>query len=109
MGSAAQRRLDASPRRHARWVYVRDAWPDAPSSWSPEAVLAAPEEAILEAIVRDRERYAELLHEERRRRAHAEDELERLQEAITLVLGVAARTTAPITGLAGAPTLPLDE
>ena len=96
MSSAADRRLAASPRRHVRWTYLREAWPDCPAEYDAEHVLNAPEDAIIAAVVRDATRYGELLSTARLERAVAQTELKKLEDAVGLVLGLAARLATPL-------------
>lgn len=75
-----------SPRRRVRYVYVRDAWPECPADMDPsEAILAAPDEAVIAALTREVEKYAEVIHEERTLRRDAERKLETIARAALVV------------------------
>lgn len=106
MSEAARRRLDASPRRHVRWVYLLDEWPEAEAVGDhAEAILAAPADAIINALTREVDKYGEVIQTERARANAAVAELERLQAALALVLGTAARLAGPLALAAiGQPT-----
>lgn len=96
MGTAADRRLAASPRRHVRWTYLRDAWPDCPDGYDAQHVLDAPEAAIVEAVARDLQHYTEILTAERTRRVAAEVRLEALRTAVAAVLAVRDPAGVPV-------------
>lgn len=97
MSNATRRQLDASPRRHVRWIYLLSEWPDAKNYDDYcEAILAAPPEAVIAALAREVNKYSEVITNERQRRVDAEAELQRLREAVALVLGLATRLAAPL-------------
>lgn len=97
MSGAARRRLDASPRRRVRWVYLLDEWPEAEAVGDhAEAILAAPPDAVIAALTRDVDKYGEVIQAERARAAAAVAELDQLQAALALVLGTAARLAEPL-------------
>lgn len=89
--NAKERRLKESGRDRIRYVYLIDEWPEGRDLEHIDAFLQAPEVAVIKAIARDKEHYGHLLQDERTRRIAVEAELERLRQAIALVLGVAAR------------------
>lgn len=84
--SAKDKQLEQSPRRHVRWLYLVDEWPEGRGLDHTDAILQAPEEAVIAAIVRDRDRYAQVLNDERLARRKAEHDLDQLRQAIRLVL-----------------------
>ena len=80
----------ASNRRHIRWVYLKDAWPECPSLYDGDGdaiIMSAPAEAVITALDTELEKLTSVLDEERALRRKAEGELERLKDALGVVLG----------------------
>lgn len=85
----------ASSRRRVRWVYLKDAWPDAEAAAGrlgdiDKAILAAPSAAVEAAYLTEVEKYGEVIEEERAARKRAERELAELRAAVVAVLESAA-------------------
>ena len=98
--NAKERELEASGRGRVRYIHLIAEWPEGKGLDHVDAMLQAPEKAVIKAVLRDRDHYGKLLNDDRDARYAAEAKLRELEAAIALVLGVAARLSPALTGLA---------
>lgn len=97
MSDATRKKLEASPRRRVRWLYLLNEWPEgATFDDYCEAILAAPADAVIGALTREVDKYSDIIQAERRRADEATAELERLQQALALIFGTVARLAGPL-------------
>lgn len=86
------------PRRRVRFTYLAEVWPEASNMDPVEAVLKAPDEAVIAALTKDVEVYAEVIQEERARADRAENrilELERAGRLLGELFGMTSSSDLP--------------
>lgn len=80
------RRVEESNRRNVRWVYLQQAWPEGDTYASPtEAILAAPADAVIDALNTEIDTLRGVLNDERVRHHQTAHELAELRAALRTV------------------------
>lgn len=75
----------ASPRRAVRYVYLRDFWVEAAGLDPHEAILAAPDDAVIAALTREIDNLSNGLVDERARADQAERRLKSIATAAAIL------------------------
>lgn len=84
--SAQLNRVMSGPRRHVRYAYLIEAWPEGAHLDHLDAFEQAPDEIVIAVLNRELETMRQVLDEERLERDAAVAERDRLRDAIRLVL-----------------------